>query len=253
MTLHLMPDTGIISCKVFKPELTALGIAESRIIYLEQDLHQDPGKLHENVSAAVACLEQNSSIHSVILLYGYCGGGLADLISSRLRLIIPLAHDCIPLILGGCPDEGCDPAFFLSPGWIDHGLTPLTEYFEALEKYGQKDALWLGMEILKNYKEVVLVETLAGIQPRHLEYTQQMAALFQLSVRQVTADKTWLVNLLSENFCEQVLTVYPGDAICLGMYPSTKQSGIVTQPTGQGSRDGVSSEINGRKNKNTWK
>jgi len=219
MTIHLMPDTGILSCKVFKPELTALGIEESRVVYLEQDLHRDPCALRERVMAALACLEKDRHINSVILLYGYCGGGLADLVSDRLTLMIPLAHDCIPLIRGAFPDAGCDHAFFLSPGWIDHGLTPLTEYVEALEKYGQEDALWLGMEILKGYKEVVLVETIAGIRSRHIRYTKKMAALFGLSVRKVKADKTWLINLLSGNACEQVLTINPGNPIGLSMYP----------------------------------
>lgn len=214
-----MPDTGIISCKVFKPELTVLGIEESRIVYLDQDLHRDPEALREKVMAALACLEQNRHINSVILLYGYCGGGLSGLVSNRLKLIIPLAHDCIPLILGACPDISCDHSFFLSPGWIDHGLTPYTEYFEALEKYGQKDALWLGMEILKGYKEVVLVETIAGIRPHHLGYAEKMAELFRLSVRKVKADKTWLINLLSGDTCEQVFTINPGNAIGLDMYP----------------------------------
>jgi len=219
MTIHLPPDTTIIACKVFKPELTALGLEESRVIYLEQGLHRDPSTLRERVTAALSCLEEDVHINSAILLYGYCGGGLADLVSKRLKLIIPLAHDCIPLIRGSCPDRLDHQAFFLSPGWIDHGLTPLTEYFEAVKKYGQEVALWLSMEILKGYKEVVLVETIAGIRPHHLRYAEKMAGLFGLSVRKVTADKTWLVNLLSGNPCEQVLTINPGEAIDLGMYP----------------------------------
>lgn len=219
MTIHLMPDTSIISCKVFKPELTALGIEKSRVIYLEQDLHRDPCALRERVMEALTRLEVDKHINSVILLYGYCGGGLADLVSKRLKLMIPLAHDCIPLLQGTCPDPLCDQAFFLSPGWIDHGLTPLTEYFEAVEKYGQEDALWLGLEVLKGYKEVVLVETIAGVRPHHLRYAEKMAALFGLSVRKVTADTTWLVNLLSGNPCKHVLTINPGEAIGLDLYP----------------------------------
>lgn len=214
-----MPDTSIIACKVFEPELTALGIEESRVVYLEQGLHRDPCTLRERVEAALTCLEEDKHVKTVILLYGYCGGGLADVVSKRLKLMIPLAHDCIPLIQGSCPDPPSYHAFFLSPGWIDHGLTPLTEYFKAVEQYGQEDALWLSMEILKGYKEVVLVETIAGIRPHHLRYAEKMAALFGLSVRKVTADKTWLVNLLSGSPCEQVLTINPGEAIGLGMYP----------------------------------
>lgn len=222
MKINIMPNIGVISCEVFKPELTALGIDESRIVYLEQKFHRDPQILREKVMAALACLEQDIHIDTVILFYGYCGGGLKGLSSKRLRFIIPLAHDCIPLILGACPVPDYDHAFFLSPGWIDHGLTPYTEYFEALEKYGQEDALWLGMEILKGYKEVVLIETVADILPHHRRYAKKMADHFCLSFREVKADGSWLVNLLSGLSSEHVRIINPGNSVSLDFYSSAE-------------------------------
>ena len=232
MTIPLLPHTGIISCKVFKPELSALGIEESKVTCLEQNYHRDPAALLEKVKASLAILEQNKNLEAVILLYGYCGGGLADLSSDRLRLIIPLAHDCIPILLGTCPGNICADntcsggghAFYLSPGWIDHGLTPYTEYFAAVEKYGREDALWMGMEMLKNYREVVLVETVAKLKPHHRKYAREMAKLFCLTFREIKANKSWLVNLLSGHSSEYTCVINPGNPVRLGLYPSTEYS-----------------------------
>ena len=224
VTISLLPNTGIISCMVFKPELSALGIEESRVVYLEQKYHRDPEILLEKVKASLAVLEQNNDLEAVILLYGYCGGGLANLSSDRVSLIIPLAHDCIPLFLGVRPpddDSGSGNAFYLNPGWIDHGLTPYTEYFKAVEIYGQEDALWLGMEMLKNYREVILVETIAGVKPHHRRYARNMADLFNLAFREIKTDTSWIADLLSGKICKHTRVIRPGTPICIGLYPST--------------------------------
>ncbi len=227
MKVKLPPKTGVISCKVFEPELSALGIEESKIVYLEQNFHRDPKFLLEKVKESLAALEQNENIESVVVLYGYCGGGLENLSSRRLKLIVPLAHDCIPLLLGLCPGNACSgsgDAFFLSPGWIDHGLTPYTEYFASVEKYGKEDALWMATEILKGYNEVVLVENTAGLLSHHREYAREMAELFGLSVREIKADKSWLFDLLSGTDSEFVRVITPGNSVNLGMYPSPESS-----------------------------
>ncbi|MBT6338243.1 MAG: DUF1638 domain-containing protein [Desulfobacula sp.] len=227
MTIKLLPNTGIISCKVFKPELSALGIEDSKVIYLDQNLHRDPGALLEKVRESLTLLEQKKDLETIILVYGFCGGGLANLSSDRLKLIIPLAHDCIPLITGACPGNACPGSthtFYLSPGWIDHGLTPYTEYFAAVEKYGKDDALWMGMEMLKSYKEVVLVETIAGLKTHHRKYAKKMAELFCLEFREVKADKSWLVNLFSEYDGEYARVIETGNSVSLELYPATEYS-----------------------------
>lgn len=222
-----LPNTGIISCKVFKPELTALGLEDSKVVYLDQNLHRDPGKLLKKVKEALAVLEQKKDLEAAVLFYGYCGGGLATVSSDSLKLIIPLVHDCIPLILGACSGNACyggSRAFYLSPGWIDHGLTPYTEYFEAVERYGKEDALWIGKEMLKSYREVVLVETLSDLKPHHREYAKKMANLFGLTFREIKADPSCLVTLLSGHGSEYTHIIHPGGSIRLDLYPSTEYS-----------------------------
>lgn len=202
--------------------MAALGIDESKVVYLDQGLHRYPGDLCEKLSETLSQLEKNKTLEKVILCYGYCGGGLDGLTSNRLELILPLAHDCIPLLLGvlsGNPCVGCGDTFYLSPGWIDHGLTPYTEYFVTAEKYGQEDALWVGRQLLKGYREVVLVETAAPLQNHHRFYAQKMAQLFDLTYRETLGNREWLARLLAAQTNNDVSVLPPGNPINLKLYP----------------------------------
>lgn len=226
--ITLSPKTGVISCRVFQPELSALGIEESRVVYLEQNYHRNPDELREKIRESISVLERNADLDSAILLYGYCGGGLANLSSERLKLIIPRVHDCIPLLLGACPLSTCPDisgAFYLSPGWIDHGLTPYTEFLIAVEKYGREDALWVGMEMLKSYNEVVLVEIAAEIQPHHRNYARKMACLFGLSFREIKSRPSGLISLFSGRDTDSKRVIQPGNSIALDLYPAFKCPG----------------------------
>jgi len=223
--MKLPSNVGIVACKVFAPELTALGIDESKVVYLDQGLHRYPGDLREKLAETLSQLEKNKTLEKVILCYGYCGGGLEGLTSSRLELILPLAHDCIPLLLGvwSCdPCVGCGDTFYLSPGWIDHGLTPYSEYFVTVEKYGRKDALWVGRQMLKGYREVVLVETAAPLENHHRRYAQKMARLFGLTYRETHGNKNWLSRLLAAKSNDEVLVLAPGTSISLALFPMTE-------------------------------
>ena len=221
--MELPSNVAIVACKVFAPELAALGIEESQqVIYLDQGLHRYPGDLREKLVETLSYLEKNETLEKVILCYGYCGGGLDGLISRRLELILPLAHDCIPLLLGvlsGNPCVGCGDTFYLSPGWIDYDLTPYTEYFVTAEKYGHEDALWLGREMLKGYREVVLVETTAPLQNHHRLYAQKMAQLFDLTYRETLGNREWLARLLTAQTDNDVSVLPPGNPINLKLYP----------------------------------
>jgi hypothetical protein len=220
--MALPHNVGIVACRVFAPELAALGIEESKVVFLDQGLHRYPGDLRKELARALARLEQNRTLEKAILCYGYCGGGLEGLTSSRLELVLPLAHDCIPLLLGvrsRDPCVGCGDTFYLSPGWIDHGLTPYSEYFVTAEKYGREDALWVGRQMLKGYREVVLVENAAPLQSHHRRYAQEMALLFHLGFREVRGNKNWLVSLLAAQHNSEVAVVTPGVKINLDLYP----------------------------------
>lgn len=210
---------------VFQPEINALGVDRDRVIYLEQSLHRYPDMLNKSVRETLSVLEKNLSIDTVILLFGFCGGGLSGISSDRLKLIIPRVHDCIPLLLSEvCLENTCREGthvFYLSPGWIDHGESPYTEFFKSSARYGRKDALWIAGEMLRGYKEIVLVESLAPVKPHHRMYAKEMAALFHLGFREIKTSGSLLTELLSEKqACPEFKRILsPGEVVCKEIYP----------------------------------
>ena len=225
MKLDIPDSTKVIACKVFQPEIDALGVDKDRVVYLDQSLHRYPDMLNQAVQEALRELEDIRSIDTVILLFGFCGGGLSGISSHRLKLIVPRVHDCIPLLLSEpCQQKDCpevNHAFYLSPGWIDHGETPYTEFFKSSAKYGREDALWIAGEMLKGYKEIVLIEALARVKPHHRKYAKKMAALFHLGFREIKTSGSWLTGLLSEKVAcpEHKRVISPGEMVCKEIYP----------------------------------
>jgi hypothetical protein len=207
----------VLACRVFQPELEALGVPEEQVVYLDQGLHRHPDDLRTEVARALEDLEQDPRVRRVVLAYGFCGGGLEGLASRRAELVVPRAHDCIPLLLGREPRGG--QAFYLSPGWMDHGHTPLTEHRRTAERFGEEDARWVARELLKGYREVVLVRTAAGLEPRHRAYAREMADLHGLELREASGRAGRLRRLLAGPPEGEALILLPGRPVGAGMFP----------------------------------
>lgn len=218
----LLPDTRVVACRVFEPEFRALGLGPDQVIYLDQGLHRYPKDLRQSLAQEIASLEDQPAIKRVVLGYGLCGGGLEGICSRRLELVLPLAHDCIPLLLGkdtAATGVDCGGAFYLSPGWIDHGKTPFSEYHLTARKFGHEEALWAAKEMLKGYSEVVLINTAAQIKQHHRDYAQRMAELFGLAYRESEGRPDRLTNLLAACGSKQIALLAPGQLVEPVMYP----------------------------------
>jgi hypothetical protein len=139
----------------------------------------------------------------------------------RVRLILPRVHDCIPLLLGrpqAGPAVGKGGVYYLSPGWIDYGQTPYTEFFRTRELFGEQEALWATREMLKGYAEVVLIETQTGLTLAHRRYASEMARLFGLSFRTAHGKSRFLMDLLSENSRPHIACLGPGQAVTAELF-----------------------------------
>ncbi|MCA1987719.1 MAG: DUF1638 domain-containing protein [Desulfarculus sp.] len=229
-----LPDgVAVLACQVFAPELESLGVPRQRITFLEQGLHRYPKDLRAEVGQALEKIEADPAIHTVVLLYGYCGGGLEGLGGRRATLVVPRVHDCIPVLL----DQDLAPSlvgtagsFYLSAGWIDHGQTPLTEYYRTCERYDAETSLWVTKEILKGYKDVALIVQEGLIQPGHREYARKMAEMFDLGYREIPGGLDWLKRLLAAHGGEGVLVAPPGRVLTMTDYLGAGSSGSAPAP-----------------------
>lgn len=220
-TVRLPAGHFILACKVFAPELELAGIPPERVLYLDQGLHNFPDKLQEEIKSALATLEARDDVDTAILLYGYCGGGLKDISSDRLTLVIPLVHDCIPLLLGGDPagsQNAEGQSYYLSAGWIDHGQTPLKEHLKNVDKFGEEDALWVGRKMLAGYSHIALITSELTEHPRYREHAVQCARLFDLELRELPGSFSWLRRLLAGKQSPGLMVLRPGEKITLSLF-----------------------------------
>ncbi|WP_197282247.1 DUF1638 domain-containing protein [Dethiosulfatarculus sandiegensis] len=230
--MRLPPGTAVLACKVFAPELKMLNIPSEKISFLEQGLHNHPLKLRKELGLALNSLEKDPSTEEVVLLYGYCGSGLEGLSSKRVRLRAPLVHDCIPLLLDSSlpPDKlSTSGLFFLSAGWIDHGKTPLTEYYQTCKRYDPETALWIAKETLKSYTKVALITEPGLIQDHHRNYARRMAKLFGLEYQEVKGGLGWLTSLLTRQKKRGSLSLEPGCPVSLEHYAQASSSGTASR------------------------
>lgn len=217
----LPPHCRVLACKVLYHELRWLGVEDRQALYLDQGLHRHPDELRRQVALALAQLEGDPQVRTVILGYGFCGGGLEGLTGQRASLVAPRAHDCIPLLLGHPPPgAGVDQGgtFYLSPGWVDFGQTPYSEYHRTAPLLGQEDALWCCQQMLKAYTEVALIRH----EPLYRQHQRQMgldmARLFGLAFREIPGHLGWLRRLLAGRPDPGLLVVPPGQALRQDMF-----------------------------------
>jgi len=219
---QIPPNTVLVACRVFAPEISLLGVNPERVHYLDQGLHRYPEDLRRELGKMVNRLEQDSHLHTVILAYGYCGRGLEGLSSRSLTLALPRVHDCIPLLLGRNPSvagRNTDSTFYLSAGWVEYGRTPLTEFRDSCVRLGLENAGWVACEMLKNYRQVALIDNGVPLKSRYRTYAREMADLCDLQCCRVSGSLHWLSDLIQCRYGKQIVKVAPGEALVKSMYP----------------------------------
>ena len=118
---------AILSCDVFQDEwallLKTCPTAIRSVEWLRMGLHDQPLLLRSTVQQKILEMEtQDPELTTILLAYGLCGNGLADIQAHRCQLILPRAHDCIAILLGGNAAHAAalkdNPGmYFYSPGW----------------------------------------------------------------------------------------------------------------------------------------
>ena len=102
-------------------------------------LHDQPADLRSKLQAAISELDQREDIEAVVLAYGLCGRGTAELRSARHRLVIPRAHDCIAVFMGSKEayaghQRRCPTCYYFTPGWNRERRVPGPERVEYLKR-----------------------------------------------------------------------------------------------------------------------
>lgn len=118
---------AVLACDVFADEIARLqedpAIRICGVTWLEMGLHDHPPRLRQAVQDAVARIEGDAAVETILLAYGLCGQGMLGVRAGRCPLVLPRAADCVAVLLGGEARREAllreDPhLYFYTPGWV---------------------------------------------------------------------------------------------------------------------------------------
>ena len=163
----------LISCEVLYREMCA-AVARSPhhvdMEFLPIGLHDQGGEsMRTRLQEAVDHVDA-TRYDAVLLGYALCGNGVAGLESRTLPLVIPRAHDCIALIMGGRDRyrsyfENHPGVYFRSTGWLERGQD-LDQAALLIARYGEDNGRYLVEQFngyQRNYRQLAYIA--AGLEP----------------------------------------------------------------------------------------
>lgn len=224
------PAYAILACDVFSEELTELAGSPPpwhAIDYLEMGLHDRPDELRQAVQDAIATLEADPEIETLLLAYGRCGNGLVGVRAQRCPLILPQAHDCISILLGGREAHDAvlkkNPAtYFYSPGWIRGKRVPGPDreaYLRELYAGRYADDEEMVDELVEADQETFAHHNCAAYvsiidRPDAKRYCKGCARHMGWAQQTLPGDPSFLQDLLKGNWTpDRFLRVEPGQSV----------------------------------------
>ncbi|HSO30591.1 MAG TPA: DUF1638 domain-containing protein [Candidatus Sulfomarinibacteraceae bacterium] len=69
------------------------------VVHLGAALHTEPMSLRERIQEQIDAADPR--LDGVVLAYGLCGGATAGLVARGVPIVLPRAHDCVTIFLGG--------------------------------------------------------------------------------------------------------------------------------------------------------
>jgi len=190
----------LVACETIEDEVKAalksLNL-DYEVIWLEGGLHSSPDRLRRHIQGLLD--EVDGRCRRLIFTLGHCGGGLSDLSTGDYETVLPLADDCLSLLLGSmnARRKASDPpTFFLTAGWMRHENSVVTSAGQAVEKYGRARADRLNKMMLKHYKRFGLVDTGVYDLKEAAAKVKPLAATADMEVESLPADEAWLRQLL---------------------------------------------------------
>ena len=194
-------------------------------------LHQEPpdlrARLQERIDATTG-----QAYDAIVMAYGLCGQATAGLVAPDIPLVIPRAHDCITLFLGG--RKRYSDEFVNHPGTYWHALDYCERgtgsislgadasaeaqkvYDEYVEKYGKDNADYL-MDVMgawqKHYDRAVLVDMGVGDSTAVEARTRSDAARRSWTFERMAGDLVLVRRLLWGDWEADFLVLEPGQKV----------------------------------------
>lgn len=130
-----------------------------QMIFLDGGMHLTPIRIKQALQERIDQIPEPSLI---VLGYGLCGNGLDGIQAGLHTLLAPCADDCIALLMGSREryqeEHKNNPrTYFLTKGFLDAGISPLSEYHHAAERHGEEKAAMIMDLQFRRYNRLVFV------------------------------------------------------------------------------------------------
>ncbi|QQE12023.1 DUF4445 domain-containing protein [Planctomycetota bacterium] len=222
-----MIKIAVITCAVLETEIEHYASKYAQVMHiekLEQGLHNEPPRLRVALQQAITRIEQSIDIDAIVLGYGLCSRGIEGITTSKAKLVIPRAHDCITLLLGSKEKYAQYVAdhpgtYWYSPGWNRHHLPPGPErhkklYDQYVRKYGEDNADYLmqsEQHWFSTYDRATYVHLTVGVSDQDKSFTQNCSNWLGWNYDEQAGDSGLLESLLSGHWdSERFLVLQPG-------------------------------------------
>lgn len=227
----------LISCEALAREFYCAAGTSPHVIdtqLLPFGLHNTPDELRATIQGAIDACE-SKGYDAIILGYGLCSRGTAEVTARSIPVVITRMHDCITAFLGSrarySTEFSAHPGtYYYSPGWIERkegdmqqGFTDIHDqiyaerYKEYVEKYGEDNAKFLidqEKQWTANYSRAAFIDMGFGAVDYYRRFTQTLAKGHDWEYCELEGSMSLITRLANGEWdSEDFLTVQPGQTI----------------------------------------
>ena len=211
------PKLLVLACSVMEREISKFQNGQVEFKFFDYGLHRTPENMSKTLQVEIDQTSEED-YDGFILGYGLCSNGIVGIHSQKKRLIIPRIHDCISLFLGS-PESYEEQAkqhpgtYYLTPGWIEKGETPISKFNSYAQSYGEETARWVLHEEMKNYTRIVFIDTGVHDSEPYLKIARQNADFLGISYEGLKGSPKLFKDLVSGPWEKDFLVLAKGQSV----------------------------------------